>query len=556
MKMIRVFIGLFLLLLVNVDSKLFAQLSEQQRFDITRSLDVFNALFKELNLYYVDSLNAKQLIQEDLIPYMLQQLDPYTEYFQSEDISEFQFQTTGEYGGIGAMISSRNGKIIIIEPYMNMPAALAGLLSGDEILAIDGESMAGKSSSYASERMKGQPHTTIKLKIQRTGEKKAREFTVERTRIHIDPVTYYEVLRGGIGYIYLSGFTSQSAQAVKNALLDLVNNRHISSLVFDLRNNSGGVVEESLEMLNFFVPKGELLLSTKGKVKQMDRIYRATQTPLEPDMPLVVLVNGNSASASEIFAGTIQDLDRGVVVGTRTYGKGLVQSTRELPYGGKLKLTMAKYYIPSGRCIQAIDYAQRDENGKVSYIPDSLTTVYYTINHRPVRDGAGILPDFPVEEENFPAIIYYMDNDLIFFDFIVQWRLKHPKILPPTEFVLTDDIYNEFKEFVKSKSFNYDRQSEKALDALKRIMEFENYYETASGEFKALENKLKPDLDRDLDLYKSQISKCLALQIMKHYYYAKGQMIYELQNDPALNKAIEIVQNKALYTGVLSKDDK
>jgi carboxyl-terminal processing protease len=555
MKIIRTTIILFFILLFSQSLKLSAQLSDEQRFKVSQSLDIFNALFKELNLYYVDTLNVEKMLQGDIIPYMLQQLDPYTEYIPEKDMSDFQFQTTGEYGGIGSIISSKNGKIIIVEPYVDMPAALAGLLPGDEILSIDGESMEGKSSSYASDRMKGQPHTNLKIKFQRPGEKKPKEVTLERTRIHLNPVTHYGVIKDGIGYIYLSGFTTQSAQAVKEALLDLTNNHRINALILDVRDNGGGVVEECLDMLNFFLPKGELLLSMKGKVKQLDRTYRATQPSIQPDIPLVMLVNGNSASASEILSGTIQDLDRGVVVGTRTYGKGLVQSTRELPYGGRLKLTTSKYYIPSGRCIQAIDYAQRDEEGRVSYTPDSLTTVYYTSNHRPVRDGGGILPDFVIEEEKIPTIIYYMEVNYIFFDFVVQWRTKHPQIPAPSEFVLADEIYNEFKAFVKSKDFTYDRQSEKALESLKKILDFEDYYDAASTEFQALENKLKPDLDRDLEHYKAQISKYLSMQIMKQYYYAKGQLIHELQNDAALNKAIEILQNKELYTNTLVKKE-
>ncbi|MCL1936875.1 MAG: S41 family peptidase [Candidatus Azobacteroides sp.] len=551
MKIVRNLLIVLLFLSLGNSCQLYAQLSEEQRFEIAKYLDIFNSTFKELNLYYVDTLDVEDIMQGN-ISNMLQQIDPYTEYISEESMSDFQFQTTGEYGGIGSIISSREGKIIIIEPYLGMPAALAGLIPGDEILAIDGESTEGKSSSYVSEHLKGQPNTTISLKIQSVNEKKPKVVTIERKRIHINPVTYYGVVKEGIGYIYLSSFTTQSAQAVKEALVDLRKNRQVRSLILDLRYNGGGVVDECLDMLNFFLPKGELLLSMKGKIKQLDRTYRATQSPIEPDLPLTVLVNGNSASASEILSGTIQDLDRGVVVGSRTYGKGLVQSTRELPYGGRLKLTTSKYYIPSGRCIQAIDYAQRDSDGRVFYIPDSLTTVYYTAHHRPVKDGCGILPDIVMEDEKIPTIIYYMEGNFIFFDFIVQWRKNHPKIPSPSEFVLTDAIYNEFKEFVKLKDFTYDRQSEKALDSLKKIMEFENYYNSASSEFQALENKLKPDLERDLELYKDQISKYLAMQIMTHYYYAQGKLIYALQDDPVLDKAVEILQDKKQYDQILS----
>jgi carboxyl-terminal processing protease len=546
-SIIIVFIGLF----PTHSTALYSQLSEKQHFEISKQLDIFNALFNELNLFYVDTLNIEKVIQND-IAYMLQQLDPYTEYIPEEDMQDFQFITTGEYGGIGSVISLRNNKIIISDPYKGMPAALAGLIPGDEILAIDGESMEGQATSYATERLKGQPDTDVKIKYQRLGEKKPREITIVRKRIHINPVTYYGVVGDKTGYIYLSDFTTQSALAVKEALLDLRNNQQIQSLIIDVRDNGGGVVEDCLEMLNFFLPKGELLLSTKGKVKQMDRTYRATQSPVEPDLPLVILVNGNSASASEILSGTMQDLDRGIVVGTRTFGKGLVQSKRSLPYDGSLKLTTSKYYIPSGRSIQAIDYDNRDEDGRASSVPDSLTTVYYTRHHRPVRDKSGILPDYVVEEEKEPTLIYYMETNSLFFDFVTQWRTKHPKIASPSEFILTDDIYNEFKEFAQSKDFTYDRQSERAMKSLKRIMEFEDYYEAASSEFQALENKLKPDLNRDLELYKSQIAKHLGLQIMKQYYYAQGQLMYELRDDKVLNKALAVIQDKTVYDNTLS----
>ena len=554
MKTLRNTIAILLAIFVssiNNSAVIFSQLSENQRFEISKQLDIYNALFNELNLYYVDTLEIGTVIQNN-ISGMLQHLDPYTEYIPEENLSEFQFQTTGEYGGIGAVITTKNRKVFIVEPWEGMPAALAGLIPGDEILAIDGENMEDKSSEYASEHLKGQPDTDVKIKYQRLGERKPRELVIKRKRIHLNPVTYYGVLPDGIGYLYLSGFTSQSASAVKEALLDLTKNHRIQSLVFDVRDNSGGVVEDCLEILNFFLPKGELLLSMKGKMKQSDRMYRATQSPIEPDLPLIILVNGNSASASEILSGTIQDLDRGIIVGTRTFGKGLVQTTRPLPYDGKLKLTTSKYYIPSGRSIQAIDYAHRDADGRAPSIPDSLTSVYYTARNRPVRDGGGILPDFVVEDDKMPTLIYYMEANLLFFDFVSQWRVKHPQIASPSEFVLTEDIYEEFKEFVKSKDFTYDRQSEKAMESLKKVMQYEGYYDTASSEFLALADKLKPDLNRDLELYKTPISHFLALQIMKQYYYAKGQLIYELRNDKVLDKALEILRDNTLYEKTLT----
>ncbi|MDR2621019.1 MAG: S41 family peptidase [Dysgonamonadaceae bacterium] len=528
-----------------------AQLSEKEHFEISKQLNIYNALFKELNLFYVDSIDAGK-ITTDNIDFMLKRLDPYTEYIPEEELSDFLVTTTGEYGGIGAGISSYKGKVFISEPFEGMPASRAGLQAGDVLLEINGETMEGRNSSYASERLKGQPNTTVKVKFQRPGEKKPREASIDRKRIEIDPVTYYGILQGNTGYIYLSGFTTHSAQSVKAAFEDL-KTKGITSLVIDVRDNGGGVVEDCLEILNYFIPKGNLLLTMKGKVRQLDRTYRSTQQAIDSVIPMAVLVNRQSASASEILAGTLQDLDRAVIIGNRTYGKGLVQSPRQLPYNGQLKVTTAKYYIPSGRCIQAIDYSRRNNDESVSYIPDSLTSVFYTSKGRPVRDGGGILPDFVSEEKKVPAMIYYLEVENLFFEFVVQWRTKHPTIASPEKFAVTDEIYGEFKDFLKSKDFNYDRQSGKALENLRDIMEFEGYSDTASEEFKALENKLKPDLDRDLDLYKSQLSDLLARQIMKQYYFVKGEIIYALRSDDGLKKALETLSDKDLYLETFTK---
>jgi carboxyl-terminal processing protease len=544
-----IFFGLILALHCGVSN---AQLSEKEHFDIAKYLDIYNSLFKELNLFYVDSIDVKKTTVDN-INSMLRRLDPYTEYIPEEDMSDFVLMTTGEYGGIGAMISSRNGKVLISDPYEGMPAALAGLQPGDVLLEINGESMEGKNSVFVSEHLKGQPNTKVKIKFQRLGEKKVREITIDRKRIEIDPVTYYGVLPGNTGYIYLSGFTTHSAQSVRNALEDF-RTKGINSLIIDVRDNPGGVVEDCLEILNYFLPKGELLLSMKGKSRQLDRTYRSTQQAIVPEIPVAILVNHRSASASEILSGTLQDLDRAVVVGSRTYGKGLVQASRELPFEGKLKLTTAKYYIPSGRCIQAIDYSHRNEDGSVSHIPDSLTTVFYTSKGRPVRDGGGITPDFVTEDKKIPTLFYYIEAENLFFDFVVQWRLQHPAIASPEKFVLTAEDYAEFKAFIKSKDFNYNRQSEKALENLKEIMDFEGDLESASAEFKALENKLKPDLNRDLDLYKDPLSDFLTREIMRQFYYAKGEIIYSLQSDEDVKKAIEILADKELYNKTLSRN--
>lgn len=548
---------IILLLFLGISSTaLKAQLTEDERFEISKNLDIINSVFKELNLNYVDTLDVEK-ITRNTINSMLHRLDPYTEFIPEEEVSTFLQQTTGEYGGVGSIISYRtdSNHIYIVDPYEGMPAQLAGMQAGDVLLEIDGISMEGQTSNFASEKLRGQPNTKIKVKFQRYGEKKPREVTFERKRIEMDPITYYGVLPGNIGYIYFYNFTTHSAENIRKALDDLVNKQGIQSLILDVRDNGGGVVEDCMEILNNFIPKGELLLTMKGKHPQSDRVYRTTQDPAYPNIPIAVLTNRGSASASEILAGAIQDFDRGVVIGNRTYGKGLVQSSKQLPYNARIKMTTAKYYIPSGRCIQAVDYSHRNEDGSVSYIPDSLTTVFYTKNGRPVKDGGGVSPDFVVEEKQIPTIAYYMDAQNIFFDFVVQWRARNPKIALPQDFVLSDEDYNEFKEFVKSKDFTYDRQSEKALASLKEIMEFENYFSSASEEFAALENKLKPDLDRDLELYKEQLSQYLSLFIMKHYYYAKGEQIYSIRGDQVVEKAIEVLSNPELYRQTLEAGD-
>jgi carboxyl-terminal processing protease len=517
-----------------------AQLTEKERFDISKNLDIFNSIYKELCLYYVDSIAFEDIIREN-IDFMLRRIDPYTEYIPEEDMPNFLLQTTGEYGGIGAIITSDSNNVFVSEPYEGLPAALSGLQAGDILIEIDGENLTGKTSSFASERLKGQPNTAVKIKFQRRGEKKPREIEITRRRIEIDPVTYFGVLPENTGYIYLSSFTTHSARSVGMAL-DSLKKQNIKSLIIDVRDNGGGVVEDCLEMLNLFVPKGKVLLSMRSKAPQPNRIYRAGRDAVDTEIPLAVLVNRQSASASEIFAGALQDLDRAVIVGTRTYGKGLVQSSRPLPYNGQLKLTTAKYYIPSGRCIQAIDYSNRNDDGSASQVPDSLTSVFYTEGGREVRDGGGITPDITVEHKKLPTMLYYLDGRNIFFDFVVEWRQKHPKIASPEIFSVDENIWQSFTDFVKARNFSYDRQSEKALAGLKEIMDFEGYLATASNEIKALEAKLHPNLDRDLSLQRDLISDFLSREIMRQYYYAKGEIIYSLKNDDDVRKAIEVLQ--------------
>ena len=552
MNKFRVFSLILFQILIPTLFLINAQQTEKDNFETSKQLDVFNALFKELDMFYVDTVDAKTIVRNG-IDYMLSKLDPYTVYYSEDEMTDFKYLTTGEYAGIGSVISQRDGKIIISDPYEGMPAALAGLQPGDEILEIDGESLTGKTTAQASEKLKGQPNTIVKIKYQRPGEKKPRTIDITRKRIQMDPVKYYGVVEDNIGYIYLSSFTDQSAAGVKTAFDDLKKNKQITSLILDLRDDPGGLMNDAIQLVNMFIPKGELVLSTKGKIKQWERTYRTTQDPVDAEIPLVVLVNRGSASSSEIVAGALQDLDRAVIIGSRTFGKGLVQSSRDLPFNGSLKVTTSKYYIPSGRCIQAIDYSHRNPDGSVAAVPDSLASVFYTSKGREVKDGGGITPDFVVEEKKIPSIIYYLMSDYIIFDYATEYKQKHKEISPVADFFITDEDYQQFKTFVKDKNFDYDRQSAKAMNVLKETMTFEGYMDVASAELTALEEKLKPDLDRDLDLYKDVISKYMAEEIVKRYYYQKGEIIETLKGDADLKKAIEVLSDKTLYNETLKK---
>ena len=543
--LIRIF--LLFLILLPVEGKSQAD----NRFEVSKNLDVFNALVKEVDMFYVDSVDVEKTVRTG-IDAMLSTLDPYTEYIPEQEMGDLKFITTGEYGGIGSFIRERDGGVYIIEPFEGMLAALAGLKAGDKLLVIDGTDLTGMTSDKVSELLKGKPNTKMTLKIQRPNEKKPHTLELIRKQVLVDQVTYYGVRNDSIGYIYLKGFTDKSAQEVKAAFEDLKKNHHIKSLVFDLRNNGGGLLDGAVQIVGMFVPKGEVVLSTKGKIKQWDRTYRTATEPLDTVMPIAVLINGGSASAAEIVSGALQDMDRAVLVGQRSFGKGLVQSTRELPYNGNLKVTMSKYYIPSGRCIQAIDYSHKNPDGSAARIPDSLTTVFNTSKGRLVRDGGGVRPDFEVEEPKVPTIMYYLVADMVAFDFATEWAQRHPSIGTIESFRLSDADYEEFKKFAKEKNFTYDRQSEKLLKNLKEVAGFEGYLDESSDEFKALEAKLTPNLDRDLDRFKDQITELLSAEIVKRYYYQKGELIQSLKKDKVLDKALEVLGNPSLYQTTLS----
>lgn len=531
--------------------------NDNRYFEINKNIELFNSVVKELDMFYVDTLDIKKTVETGIVS-MLARLDPYTNFLTEEESTDFSVLTTGEYAGVGAVISYRNldGRdiVYVVEPYEGMPAAKSGLKTGDIILSINDKDMttadkvAGQAygqtlSNKVSSNLKGQAGTEIKVKIERPGEKKPIDIKITRQNVHVSSVPYYGVLDNKVGYILLTGFTDKCAQEVKKAFLDL-KSKGITSLILDLRNNGGGILDEAVQIVNMFVPKGEVVLSTKGKMKQWDRIYRTTLEPLDTQIPLAVLVNRGSASASEIVSGSLQDMDRALILGERTYGKGLVQAPRELPYGNTLKVTTSKYYIPSGRSTQAIDYTHRNEDGSVGVIPDSLTTVFKTAKGREVRDGGGVTPDIKFESEKVPTITYYLENQYIIFDWVTQWAHKRSKIAPVESFSITDEEYENFKAFVKSKKdFKYDILSEKRLELLKEVMDFEGYTQTAEAELKALEAKLVPDLDRDLNNFKENIVEMINLEIVKRYYFQSGIQIEKLKSDNDVKKTIEILND-------------
>lgn len=523
-----------------------------RNFEISKYLDIYNSLFRELDVYYVDTISPKKLITGS-INEMLEGLDPYTNYIPEEETKDLKFMTTGEYGGVGAMISqNKNGDIFISEPYEGMPAQRNGLKAGDIIKEVDGTKLKGKNVSDVSDLLKGQPGTTVKVSVERVNEKGLITKTFTREKIQINPVTYYGVVGGGkVGYILLNQFTDKAADEIKTAIFDLKNNQHIESLVLDLRNNPGGLLDQAVNIANFFLPQGQDILFTKGKVKQWDVTYKTTQDPILPDMPLVVLVNSNTASASEIVSGALQDLDRAVIIGTRSYGKGLVQSTREISYNGHLKVTTAKYYTPSGRCIQAIDYAHRKEDGSLERVPDSLMHEFKTKGGRTVKDGGGIMPDVEVKNEQKMNISYYLYAQNMIFDFATDYASKNKKVASPEEFKLTDKEYDDFKAFLKERKFTYKLKSAELVNKVKEMADFEGYGDIAKDEFAALEKKLTANNDRDLDLFKNDIEDILNAEILKRYYYQKGNIRYNLKSDPELKKALEVLADKNQYNNIL-----
>ena len=542
-----IYLGGILILIFSVG---FSTLANKD-LEIVKNLDIYHTLFRELNMFYVDETNPEELVTTS-IDAMLSSLDPYTTYIPESDMDDFQFQTTGEYGGIGSLIRPAGSHVMIAEPYEDFPAAKAGLRAGDLILKVDGVSTEGMDIESVSDRLKGKPGTELVLTIERMGEENSMKFSLVREKISIKNVPYFGMLDQGTGYIRLSNFTSGAGKEVENALKSLKNEHELKSVVLDLRANPGGLLIEAVRVCNLFVDKGELIVSTKGKMQQWDADYSTTTQPVDTEIPLVVLVNRGSASASEIVAGALQDLDRAVVIGQRTFGKGLVQTSRPLGYNAQLKVTTAKYYIPSGRCIQALDYTHRNEDGSVGMIPDSLISEFTTRSGRLVYDGGGIQPDFEVIPALLSEIAVQLYTQSMFFDFATRYQNSHDEIESPETFSLSDEDYDLFKAFIQEREFEFQTASEQAFSELMQTAKREKYYDLAEEEFASLEKKLVHNNLKDLETFEKEIRQILQEEIMNHYYFRAGRILAQIQDDVQLDKALEVLHTPGTMKEVLA----
>jgi carboxyl-terminal processing protease len=524
-------------------------------FEVSKNLDIFATLFRELNIYYVDDSDPGELMKTG-IDAMLESLDPYTNYIPESKMEDYKMMTTGQYGGIGAIIQTQGENVVISEPYKGFGADKAGLLAGDKIIKIDGNETTGKSSSEIREFLLGQPGTTIELIIERPGTKELITKIVTREEVKIKDVPYAGMVDDSIGYIRLTSFTESASSEVKTALNNL-KAEGATSIVLDLRGNGGGLLRESVNIVNFFVEKGTPVVSTKGKVKDWDKEYKALSMPIDIEIPLVVLVNGGSASASEIVSGSLQDNDRAVIIGSISYGKGLVQQVRPLSYNSKLKVTVAKYYTPSGRCIQKLDYSHRNKSGKVDEIPDSLITEFKTINNkRSVFDGKGIAPDIDIKGQILSDISASLLLKNLFFSYATEYRLKHDTIKETEEFSLSDDEYEDFVSYLSGKDYEYTTASEDLLAKLEKAAKEDKYFDDVKDEYKALKSKLNHNKKGDLYKFKDEIKYILESKIITRYYYQKGQIKASLKNDPVLDEAIKTLNDQELYKSILSGTNK
>lgn len=529
--------------------------NKDHNLDVAKNLEVFNSIYKHLDLLYVDTLNAKEVVG-NAINGMLRSLDPYTVYYSEDKTNELRTMLTGKYAGIGSIIrwNSQISNSVIEEPYEGMPAAEAGLRKGDVILSIDGESMKGKDNAYVSDHLRGDAGTTFELKIRRPSTGKEMRFKITRRSIQMPAVPYYGVQQGGIGYIKLNEFTENSAKIVRNAFIDM-RHQQIKGLILDLRNNGGGSELEAANLVNLFVPKGVTVVSNRGKLKRANHDYKTTSEPIDTVIPIVVMVNGNSASSAEIVTGALQDMDRAVVLGTKTYGKGLVQMPIDLPYNSEMKVTTSRYYIPSGRCIQARKYRHND-GGSSEVIADSTKRKFYTLNGREVLDAGGITPDVVVEGDSLPNIAYYLaaarDSNEVLLNYEVDYIAKHPTVAQPADFELSDEDYAEFKKRVLDSGFTYDRTSEKFLKDLEQLTRFEGYYDDAKPEFEALKKKLSHNVAKDLEYNKQAIKNIINNDLMAAYYFQRGATQNSLRHDKQMDEAMKLITDGERYAKILN----
>ncbi len=536
-----------------------AQKEKNHDFVVAKNMDVFTSIYKNLDMMYVDTLDADEVIGNG-INAMLRSLDPYTEYYPESEVKELKNMLTGKYAGIGSVVryNYQLGYTVISEPYEGMPAQEAGLKKGDIILSINDSTMKGKEVSYVSDRLRGEPGTSFILKVKRPSTGKVMKVKLTRRTIQMPFLPYYGLLDGGIGYINFNSFTDQCAKDVRRAFIDL-KKQGAKKLVFDLRNNGGGSVSEAVSIVNMFLPKDKVVLTMKGKLQRANNEYKTTVEPIDTLMPIVVLVSGNTASAAEILSGSLQDYDRAIILGTRTYGKGLVQAMMDLPYNGQMKLTTSKYYIPSGRCVQALNY-KHAKGGYVEHVPDSLTKVFYTAGGREVRDGGGVKPDVEVKPDSLPNIAYYLagarDSNELMLNYEVDYIAKHPTIAPAKDFALTDADYEEFKARVLKADFKYDRETEKYLKDLMKLARFEGYYDDAKPEFDALAKKLSHNVAKDLDYNKQYIKRLLENDIVAAYYYQGGAIRNSLRYDKQVKEAVRLLNTPEEYKKLLRPSEK
>lgn len=539
---------LFSIILVTGICMAFLAGQESRDFRIGKNLDIFYSLFRELNTFYVDEINPDKIIRTG-IDNMLRSLDPYTVYYPESEIDDFNFMTTGKYGGIGCIVRNSGDYAVITEVYRGFPADIAGIKPGDKIKMVDGKSLRGIVTDKVSEKLKGEPGTEVILTVERNGADS--EFVVKRARIAIPPVPYYGMIDSTIGYLRFTNFTQNCVSEVKKAVVSL-KSQNPSAIILDLRSNPGGLLSEAVEIVNLFVGPGNDVVSTKGKVKQFDSSYKTTSQPLDDKIPLAILINRMSASASEIVAGAIQDLDRGVIIGQRSYGKGLVQITRPLTYNTQLKVTTAKYYIPSGRCIQALDFSHRNEDGSVGSIPDSLISEFRTKGGRVVKDGGGITPDIDIAPESLSQVSteLYLRNSI--FDFATRYYWAHPGIKSPDQFIFTDRDYNDFHDFLREIKFSYQTETEEAFSELVTTAKKEKYYDLNKELFEKLEKEISHDAEKDLGNFRDEIVELIEDEIIGRYFYENGAIEWSLKKDEQVMKAVEILKDKNTYASILN----